>query len=151
MTFFTGAFSGPKVPSADNNVIRNGVKQNVGVIAEKNKQHDQSKNGSNGGKMKKTGQEGINQYNKFDVLNELEEGELNEMEGMLNREQELLIDKQTQNEKKDVQNKNCMEEEEDVCDMYDGIAKDMNVEDIRGRDSSVANSFILCYILLVWS
>nr|GEV30902.1 hypothetical protein [Tanacetum cinerariifolium] len=58
-----------------------------GVIGEKTKHQDHFKNGSNGDKMKKTGQKGINQYNKFDVPNEFKECELNEPEGMLDREQ----------------------------------------------------------------
>ncbi|GKA26653.1 zinc knuckle CX2CX4HX4C containing protein [Tanacetum coccineum] len=128
----------PKAPSTDNNVIRNGVAKNVRVIGEKLKHQEKPKSGINDGKMKKTSQEELKQYNQFDVLNELEEGKLNEMEGMLYKDQELLIDKQPQSEEKgDLQNKKCIEEVEDLCDMDDGIAKDMNVEDIRGRDSSV--------------
>ncbi|GJS12514.1 putative ribonuclease H-like domain-containing protein [Tanacetum coccineum] len=66
----------PKSPTSDNdNVKRNGVNKNIGVIGEKIMHHAQTKNGSNGSKEKKTWPDGISQSNKLVVFNEYEEGE----------------------------------------------------------------------------
>ncbi|GKA43910.1 zinc knuckle CX2CX4HX4C containing protein [Tanacetum coccineum] len=134
----------------------------------------QHKTGINGSAGKNTGTDTPSQSYKFEVLNEYEEGKLNEMEGMQNREQvdvfislkkhqtaeemkewnndmvcyfrkrlELLIDNDVLNIKADVQNENSSKEMDDVCGVYDGIAKEMNWEDRRGRDSSVLQVLML--------
>ncbi|GJR19344.1 retrovirus-related pol polyprotein from transposon TNT 1-94 [Tanacetum coccineum] len=62
---------------------------------------------------------------------------------------ELLIDKHPQSEEKgDLQNKKCMEEVEDVCDMDGGIAKDMNIGiwNIRGMGLSSKQDEIVKFI-----
>ncbi|GJZ06098.1 RNA-directed DNA polymerase, eukaryota, reverse transcriptase zinc-binding domain protein [Tanacetum coccineum] len=111
----------PKVSSSDDTMRTMGANKNVGVIGEKLNKKEQHKTSINGSAGKNTGTYTLSQSNKFEVLNEYEEGELNEMEI-------------------DMQNENSSKEIDDVCDMCDGIAKDMNGEDIRGRDSSMSSS-----------
>ncbi|GKA72537.1 RNA-directed DNA polymerase, eukaryota, reverse transcriptase zinc-binding domain protein [Tanacetum coccineum] len=133
---FTVVFR-PKVSSSDDTMRTIGANKNVGVIGEKLNKKEQHKTSINGSARKNTRIDTLSQSNKFEVLNEYKEGELNEMENMQNREQvdrwELLIDNDMLNKKADVQNENSSKEIDDVCDIMD---LKISIWNIRGMSSS---------------